>query len=46
MPLKSFAPNEELYAMSERAADLNSRIVDRTKAAGGLRADVVVGDLS
>ncbi len=42
----TFAPNEELYAMSERAAELNARIVERTKAAGGLRPDVVVDDLS
>jgi AcrR family transcriptional regulator len=43
----TFAPNEELYAMSVRAADLNARIVERTKAAaGGLRRDVVVDDLS
>ena len=42
----TFAPNEELYAMSERAAELNDRIVERTKADGGLRADVVVDDLS
>jgi AcrR family transcriptional regulator len=42
----TFAPNEELYAMSERAEVLNARIVDRTKAAGGLRPDVVVDDLS
>lgn len=42
----TFAPNEELYAMSERAADLNARILERTKTAGGLRADVVVDDLS
>jgi len=42
----TFAPNEELYAMSERAEVLNARIVDRTKASGGLRRDVVVDDLS
>ena len=42
----TFAPDEELYEMSVRAADLNTRIVERTKAAGGLRADVVVDDLS
>jgi AcrR family transcriptional regulator len=42
----TFAPNEELYAMSVRAAELNEAIVDRTKAEGGLRADVVVDDLS
>ena len=42
----TFAPNEELYAMSERAAELNARIVERTKAEGGLRADVAIDDLS
>ena len=42
----TFAPNEELYAMSARAAELNERIVERTKAAGGLRPDVDVDDLS
>jgi AcrR family transcriptional regulator len=42
----TFAPNEELYAMSVRAAELNTQIVERTKATGGLRADVVVDDLS
>ena len=42
----TFTPNEELYAMSVRAAELNDRIVERTKAAGGLRADVEVDDLS
>ena len=42
----TFTPNEELYAMSVRAAELNDLIVERTKADGGLRADVVVDDLS
>jgi AcrR family transcriptional regulator len=42
----TFAPNRELYEMSARAAELNERIVERTKADGGLRADVVVDDLS
>ncbi len=42
----TFAPNEELYAMSKRAEVLNARIVERTKAARGLRPDVVVDDLS
>ena len=32
--------------MSERAAELNARIVERTKAEGGLRADVAIDDLS
>ena len=42
----TFTPNEELYAMSVRAAELNEAIVERTKAEGGLRADVEVDDLS
>ena len=42
----TFAPNEELYAMSVRAAELNALIVERTKAEGGLRADVAIDDLS
>ena len=42
----TFAPNDELMAMSMRAAELNDAIVERTKARGGLRADVVVDDLS
>jgi AcrR family transcriptional regulator len=42
----TFAPDEELYAMSVQAAELNARIVERTKAFGGLRADVEVDDLS
>jgi AcrR family transcriptional regulator len=41
-----FAPNEELMAMSMRAAELNHAIVEHTKAGGGLRSDVVVDDLS
>jgi len=41
-----FVPNQELYAMAVRAAELNEQIVERTKAAGGLRPDVVVDDLS
>jgi AcrR family transcriptional regulator len=42
----TFAPNQELYEMSIRAAELNEAIVERAKADGGLRADVVVDDLS
>lgn len=42
----TFTPNDELIAMSVRAAELNERIVERTTAAGGLRPDVVVDDLS
>jgi len=42
----TFAPDEELYAMALRAADLNAEIVARTQDAGALRPDVVVDDLS
>jgi AcrR family transcriptional regulator len=42
----TFAPSEELMQMAIRAAELNDRIVERTKAEGGLRADIVVDDLS
>ena len=42
----TFTPSDELIAMARRAAELNARIVDRTKAAGALRPDVVVDDLS
>jgi AcrR family transcriptional regulator len=42
----TFAPSRELYEMSTRAAGLNERIVERTKAQGGLRADIMVDDLS
>jgi hypothetical protein len=42
----TFAPNDELIDMSVRAADLNERIVERTKARAGLRPDIVVDDLS
>jgi len=42
----TFAPDEELYAMSLRAAELNEAIVDRTKRSGSLRGDIAVDDLS
>ena len=42
----TFAPNEELMEMSVRAEELNALIVERTKATGWLRPDVVVDDLS
>jgi AcrR family transcriptional regulator len=41
-----FTPDEALYAMSMRAAELNEAIVTRSKRRGGLRKDVVVDDLS
>jgi len=42
----TFAPSQEVIDMSIRAAELNARIIDRTKRGGGLRKDVVVDDLS
>jgi AcrR family transcriptional regulator len=42
----TFAPTEDLMADSARAEDLNTRLVERTKAEGGLREDVEVDDLS
>jgi AcrR family transcriptional regulator len=42
----TFTPTEELYRESQRAQELNVRLFERTKAAGVIRPDVVVDDLS
>jgi AcrR family transcriptional regulator len=42
----TFAPTGDLMADAIRAAQLNARIVERTKAEGGLRPDIEVDDLS
>jgi AcrR family transcriptional regulator len=42
----TFTPTEDLMVDSKRAAELNAQLVRRTKAEGGLRADVEVDDLS
>lgn len=42
----SFPATEELYRLGRTSADLTQRLIDRTKAAGALRADIEVGDLS
>ena len=42
----TFIPTDDLMADSVRAEDLNTRLIRRTKAEGGLRADVEVDDLS
>jgi hypothetical protein len=42
----TFEPSADLIAMALHAADLNERIVARTKADGGLRPDVEVDDLT
>jgi AcrR family transcriptional regulator len=42
----TFAPTEELYGDSRKAQDLNVRLFERTKAAGAIRPDIEVDDLS
>lgn len=42
----TFTPTEELNRAGARGHDLTQRLLDRTKAAGALRADIEVGDLS
>jgi AcrR family transcriptional regulator len=42
----TFEPTEDLMVDSTRAEELNARLVERTKAEGGLREDVEVDDLS
>jgi AcrR family transcriptional regulator len=42
----TFTPTEQLRAESQRAHELNVRLFERTQAAGAIRADLVVDDLS
>ena len=42
----TFTPTEELFRDSERGQLLNQQLIDRTKAAGALRPDFDVNDLS
>jgi AcrR family transcriptional regulator len=42
----TFTPTEELRREARRAQELNLRLFQRTKAAGALRADLTVDDLS
>jgi AcrR family transcriptional regulator len=42
----TFTPTEDLYRESQRGQQLNQRLVERTKAAGALRADIDVNDLT
>ncbi len=42
----TFTPTEELYRDSRRAQELNVRLFERTKAAGVIRSDIEVDDLS
>ena len=42
----AFTPTEELYRDAGQAQELNVRLLERTKAAGAVRADLDVNDLS
>jgi AcrR family transcriptional regulator len=42
----TFSPTEELNREAVRAQELNVRLFERTKAAGAIRSDIEVGDLS
>ena len=42
----TFTPTEQLWAESARGQTLNQQLVDRTKAAGVLREDIDVNDLT
>jgi AcrR family transcriptional regulator len=42
----TFTPTEQLYKDSRKAQELNVRLFERTRAAGAIRPDVVVDDLS
>jgi AcrR family transcriptional regulator len=41
-----FTPTEDLWRDGDRAAELTAALLARTQAAGALRADVTVGDLT
>jgi AcrR family transcriptional regulator len=42
----TFTPTKDLYHDAERGQELNLRLLERTKAAGAVRADLDVNDLS
>jgi AcrR family transcriptional regulator len=42
----TFAPTDELNREAARAQELNVRLLERTKAAGAIRSDFEVGDIS
>jgi AcrR family transcriptional regulator len=42
----TFTPTEELYRETARAEELNVRLFERTRAAGAIRPDLTVNDLS
>lgn len=42
----TFIPTEDMWREGDRAAGLNEELIERMKAAGVLRSDIVVGDMS
>jgi AcrR family transcriptional regulator len=42
----TFTPTEELYREGQKAQELNVRLFERTKAAGAIRPDIEMGDVS
>jgi AcrR family transcriptional regulator len=42
----SFAASEELHRLGRTAHTMTQRLLERTRACGALRADIVVGDIS
>jgi AcrR family transcriptional regulator len=42
----TFTPTQEMYRQAERAQELNLRLFERAQAAGAVRADLAVDDLS
>jgi AcrR family transcriptional regulator len=42
----TFTPTEEMWREGNRAAELTSELIARTQAAGALRPDIVVGDMT
>ncbi|HKH49969.1 MAG TPA: helix-turn-helix domain-containing protein [Thermoanaerobaculia bacterium] len=42
----TFTPTEELNRQAARAQELNVRLFERTKAAGAVRSDIEVGDIT
>jgi hypothetical protein len=42
----TFAPTKELYRDSRKAEELNVRLFERTRAAGAIRSDLEVVDIS
>ena len=42
----TFTPTEELYREAQRAQELTEQLFERTRAAGAIRPDLTVNDLS